>query len=271
MRHRGRNGFTLIELLVVIAIIALLMSILLPALGQAKEHAKSVMCLTNLRNLGNAFNQYSQDYREFILPFQYSRKEGAKTNDAWPCLLEKEGYATAPHAQEWDDVPKQSSLFRCPNGTNDRGGVGASHQDPVGSGFTDYENSGADWDYGSDDDYFVHTWYGGNAATFWHGRYPMARIPSDDANKVDVLHRLTEFDHPAKLVALYDGVWTHNDWAPNRINARHMTATETNLMLMDGHAEPLPAEDLPTGTVRYGTSYPDGVTWPTWAINDEVP
>ena len=56
-----RNGFTLIELLVVIAIIALLMSILIPALGIAKELATGVVCLHNLRSLSMSYFVYAQD------------------------------------------------------------------------------------------------------------------------------------------------------------------------------------------------------------------
>jgi len=55
------TGFTLIELLVVIAIIALLMSILMPALGRVRRQAKVVMCQSNLKQLGNAFEMYAGD------------------------------------------------------------------------------------------------------------------------------------------------------------------------------------------------------------------
>ncbi len=57
-----RKGFTLVELLVVIAIIALLVSILMPALGRAREMAKRVKCSANLRSQGQAMNIYANNY-----------------------------------------------------------------------------------------------------------------------------------------------------------------------------------------------------------------
>jgi prepilin-type N-terminal cleavage/methylation domain-containing protein len=54
-----RRGFTLVELLVVIAIIALLMSILMPALGRVRKQAKSVLCQSNMKQWGNCYAMYA--------------------------------------------------------------------------------------------------------------------------------------------------------------------------------------------------------------------
>lgn len=68
MWHRkSAEAFTLIELLVVISIIALLMAILLPALGRAKEQAKATRCLSNLKQIGLAMHAYASDY-DYLLP-----------------------------------------------------------------------------------------------------------------------------------------------------------------------------------------------------------
>ncbi len=76
---RKSRGFTLIELLVVIAIIALLISILLPALARAKESARTTVCLSNLRTIGQAANAYLLDYNDlaWAVPFRYG--VGSKT------------------------------------------------------------------------------------------------------------------------------------------------------------------------------------------------
>ena len=61
---RSRNAFTLIELLVVIAIIAIIAAILFPVFATAREKARETACLSNLKQMGLAIAQYSQDYDE---------------------------------------------------------------------------------------------------------------------------------------------------------------------------------------------------------------
>ena len=63
---RPRFGFTLIELLVVIAIIAILASLLLPALARAREAGRTAVCMGNLKQLGISFGLYADDYDGFL-------------------------------------------------------------------------------------------------------------------------------------------------------------------------------------------------------------
>jgi prepilin-type N-terminal cleavage/methylation domain-containing protein/prepilin-type processing-associated H-X9-DG protein len=66
-RKNEMNGFTLIELLVVVAIIAVLIALLLPSLQSARNHARNIVCMSNLRTLGTEILMYANQYAE-VLP-----------------------------------------------------------------------------------------------------------------------------------------------------------------------------------------------------------
>ena len=67
--HTARKGFTLIELLVVIAIIAILAAMLFPVFVKTREKAHQTACLSNLKQIGLAFQMYAQDYEGACCPY----------------------------------------------------------------------------------------------------------------------------------------------------------------------------------------------------------
>ncbi len=81
---RQKANFTLIELLVVIAIIAILAGMLLPALGRARDKAKQINCVNQLKQVGTYTMMYTQDYNEWL---PYANNKSLGENFMWNTLL----------------------------------------------------------------------------------------------------------------------------------------------------------------------------------------
>jgi prepilin-type N-terminal cleavage/methylation domain-containing protein/prepilin-type processing-associated H-X9-DG protein len=95
---KKRSGFTLIELLVVIAIIAILAAILFPVFAQAREKARAISCISNLKQLGTSAAMYTQDYDECVISeWLHTTPDGDSNTDYqrfWP-------YRIQPYLKNW--------------------------------------------------------------------------------------------------------------------------------------------------------------------------
>ena len=80
---KNRRAFTLIELLVVIAIIAILLSVIVPALKRVKEQGKRAVCLNNLRQMMLAWNLYAENNGSRIVSGNTSLGTFNKDNACW--------------------------------------------------------------------------------------------------------------------------------------------------------------------------------------------
>ena len=139
-RARYKTGFTLIELLVVIAIIGILASILFPVFARVRENARRASCISNLKQVGLAFLQYTQDYDE-RLPSVGKSAAANLGAEGWtltvepyfksrqllqcPSELRKPNYATDPYngTSYYTDYYYNTNLSYNPTGVKESDGT----------------------------------------------------------------------------------------------------------------------------------------------------
>ena len=254
---RRAAGFTLVELLVVIGIIALLISILLPSLNRARDAAKTVQCLSNLRQIGNALHMYASQYKGHVVATYADLAGGSMSShkvdaENYATMFVNEGFLPAPKmATMGEGVTTQASVFKCPSGTDDFLWNSFS-QDPGPPAPQDRrEMTGARpiRTKSKSTGYIIDTWYGVNGIMggFATWKAPIKRVPDNNNPSDWTILKTSQLGDSTRMVFLFDGIFQHIHHDADRIHARHNGQKTTNLLFFDGHAASYTTADLPGG------------------------
>ncbi len=237
-RQPKRGAFTLIELLVVISIISILAALLLPALSQAKEKARTIVCLSNLKQIGLAITMYADDNEDLLVPAEYYPRKGAPFEEGWPTILYNRHYLPAEPTSGYYKVPSGPSVFRCPSGLPAVYSVNpTSRDDPEGAKAWPFVSTS------TSKRFFIDCWYGINATTGNPEIWPFTRVPLD--SRQTNLNHFSKAAGVARMPAVFDGFWLLNG-KDDRVNARHSRRTRTNLLFFDDSAATFDTFKLPS-------------------------
>jgi prepilin-type N-terminal cleavage/methylation domain-containing protein/prepilin-type processing-associated H-X9-DG protein len=129
MRTRRAHGFTLIELLVVIAIIAILAAMLFPVFARARESARKIQCLSNVKNISTAVQMYLSDYDRFppqehnqaVADYASGSPGGGSSDGPTDCRLYRRGNPYLRWPVIFDEYVKNRDVWQCPSARTTQG------------------------------------------------------------------------------------------------------------------------------------------------------
>ena len=281
---RQQKAFTLVELLVVISIIALLISLLLPSLAKARKDSLSTVCLSNLRELGQATIEYSDANSGTMIPYGWdfpfygtTGDDAAQYNLGWTRLLAPylsgQRVPYLPGTQEDSEPRSVLAIMTCPSTTNLPNIPGSWGPGSATAAWRQWNADGSDPQGGWIGSYGFNGWaYSGNHGQGLFG-YICQNLSSYQANQGVRNYFWTKSTINSSVPLIGDCVWEDgfplwNDPVPTGLTGDAMSnmpsstfqagvgtgmmgmfcinrhSMAVNFVFADGHGEHVPLGDL---------------------------